>query len=194
MRRVVYTFPMAKAAERKALYNDLLALPEHVVGEIIDGDLIVSPRPAPRHASAASMIVGVLSLPFRRGIGGPGGWLILMEPELHLRRDVLVPDVAGWRLERMPTMPDKAFFAVAPDWVCEVLSPSTAALDRSRKLRIYARAEVGHVWLVDATLRTLEVMRRDGTGWHLVDVYEGAVRVRAEPFEALEIDLSLLWD
>src|SRR5436190_1672707 len=129
---------------RPATYDDLLKVPEHLVAEILDGDLYASPRPAPRHAVASSGVGGALYGPFDRGRGGPGGWRILFEPELHLGHDVVVPDLAGWRRERLPRLPEAAFFSIAPDWVCEVLSPSTAAMDRVKKITIYAREGVSH--------------------------------------------------
>jgi Uma2 family endonuclease len=184
---------MAETARRRATYADVVALPEPLVGEIVDGELIASRRPALRHSRAASALGGVLAPPFDFGQGGPGGWLILDEPELHLSADVLVPDLAGWRRERVPELPDEAAFTLAPDWVCEVLLPSTGALDRARKLPIYAQERVAHAWLVDPTLRTLEVLRREGSAWLLVATFEGDRRVRAEPFDALDLDLSLLW-
>ena len=184
---------MAEPARRRATYDDIVALPEHVVGEIVDGDLVVSPRPAARHANAAGAVHFDLTGPFQRGRGGPGGWWFLFEPELHLGADVLVPDLAGWRRERFPAIPDVPYFTLAPDWVCEVLSPSTAALDRARKLPIYARAQIAHAWLVDPAARTLEVFRRDGERWLLAAVHSGNVSVRAEPFDAVAIDLGALW-
>src|SRR5437667_2870051 len=144
---------------RPATYDDLLKVPDHLVAEIIDGELYTSPRPAPRHADASSGLGAVLRGPFDRGRGGPGGWRILDEPELHLGRDVVVPDIAGWRRERLPALPEAAFFTVAPDWVCEILSPSTERTDRRRKLSIYARKRVAHAWLVNPTLRMLEAFR-----------------------------------
>ena len=177
-----------------ATYDDLLALPDHVIGEIIDGELVVSPRPAARHATAASSLGADLHTSFgRRGGGGPGGWVILDEPELHVVCQVMVPDLAGWRRERMPEVPDVPFFELAPDWVCEVLSPSTAARDRTRKLHHYGRAGVGHVWLLDPTPQTLEVLRRDGDAWRLVLAVAGDARVRAEPFDAIELALEGVW-
>ena len=131
--------------------------------------------------------------PFHRGVGGPGGWWILDEPELHFGEQVVVPDLAGWRRERMPVMPEEAYFSLAPDWICEVLSPSTTRIDRGRKLRIYAEAGVPHAWLVNPQDRTLEVLRlRDGA-WTIVAVWEDAAVVRAEPFEAMELDLGSFW-
>ena len=178
---------------RPATYADLEALPEHVVGELIAGELHVSPRPAAPHTVAASRLGGGLSGPFDEGRGGPGGWIILDEPELHFGEDVLVPDLAGWRRERMPRPPRTAAFTLAPDWVCEVLSPSTAALDRGIKLPVYARESVRHVWLMDPDARTLEVFRLEGTRYVLLITHTGLARIRAEPFESLELDLSFLW-
>jgi Uma2 family endonuclease len=187
---------MAQPISRRApaTYEDLLAVPDHLVAEIVDGELHTSPRPAPRHADASSGMGGALRGPFDRGRGGPGGWRILDEPELHLGRDVLVPDLAGWRRERMPHIPEEAYISLAPDWVCEVLSPSTAALDRVRKLPIYAREEVSHAWLVDPIARTLEVLRLETGRWVLAGTWAGTTLVKAEPFEAVGLDLTLLWD
>jgi Uma2 family endonuclease len=178
---------------KPATYADLEALPPHVVGEIIAGELHVSPRPAAPHTMAASRLGGELMSPFDRGRDGPGGWIILDEPELHLGEDVLVPDLAGWRRERMPQPPRTAAFSLAPDWLCEVLSPSTAVLDRALKLPVYAREGVRYVWLVDPELRTLEVFRLDGAQYTLVVTHAGKPRVRAEPFGAFELELAYLW-
>ena len=184
---------MGPPRERRATYADLVALPEHVVGEIIAGELVVSPRPAPRHAQASAILTGDLTQPFGRGRGGPGGWWILDEPELHLGGDVLVPDLAGWRRERLPALPEAAYFDLAPDWVCEVLSPGTARLDRSRKLPIYAREKVAHVWLVDPIARTLEIYRLEGASWLLLATHGGDEHVRAEPFAAVELEIAGWW-
>jgi len=185
---------VAHPVKRSASYQDLLQLPEHVVGEIVDGDLHVSPRPAPRHASAAAGLIEELGPPFKRGRGGPGGWMILPEPELHLGADVVVPDLGGWRRARMPEMPvDLPYFVISPDWVGEVLSPSTASLDRGRKLGVYARERVGHFWIVDAIAQTLEILRLDGETYRIVGVHAGDAKIRAEPFDAIELDLAILW-
>ena len=178
---------------REASYEDLEKLPAHVVGELVGGELYVSPRPASRHTRAASRLGGVLMGPFDHGLGGPGGWVLLYEPELHLGRDVLVPDLAGWRRERMPELPDTAAFTLAPDWLCEVLSPSTAALDRGRKMGVYAREGVRHLWLVDPLVQLLEVYRLEDGRWLLLGTHAGEVEVRAEPFEALGLPLGALW-
>ncbi|AKU92505.1 Uma2 family endonuclease [Vulgatibacter incomptus] len=181
-----------KSGKRPATYEQLEALPEHFVGEIVEGELIASPRPSGRHSFAALQLGYELNGPFHRGRNGPGGWWILLEPELHLGPDVLVPDLAAWRQERLPSV-RLPFFEVAPDWVCEVLSPSTARLDRFRKMRLYARAGVGHVWLLDPLERSLEVLRNDHGRFLIVEGHEEAARVRAEPFDEVELDLQALW-
>ena len=180
---------------RLATYDDLLKVPDILVAEILDGELFASPRPASPHAQASSVLRGALD-PFARrigGLGGLGGWWILFEPELHFGADVLVPDLAGWRRERMPVLHNVAYFELAPDWVCEVVSPSTARVDRVRKVPIYARQGVGHLWLVDPLQQTLEVFRLEGRHWVLVSTHGGAEAVRAEPFEALELDMNRWW-
>lgn len=181
-------------ARLRATYDELLKVPDHLVAEILDGELHVNPRPAPRHADASSGLGGALRGPFDRGRGGPGGWRILDEPELHLAADVIVPDLAGWRRERLPALPEQAFFDLAPDWVCEVLSPSTASMDRVKKLSIYAREQVRHVWLVDPLVRTIEILRLENAHWTIAATFADLDIVRAEPFAAMELDLSLLWD
>jgi Uma2 family endonuclease len=178
---------------RRATYQDLCQVPDHKVAEILDGELIVSPRPASRHARASSGLGGFVWGPYDRGRGGPGGWWILDEPELHLADDVLVPDLAGWRRERVPVLPDAAYVTLAPDWACEVISPSTERMDRSRKTRIYAREGVAHLWLVDPIVRTLEVLRLESGRWSLLATYGDTDVVRAEPFDAIEIELPALW-
>ena len=186
---------VAATRKRPATYEDVLAAPEHMVAEIIDGELYVSPRPGPAHAIAASTIGANLLEPFQGGRGGPGGWWIIDEPELHLEAvgRPIVPDVAGWRVERMPELPDTAYFTIAPDWVCEVISKSTEALDRAKKMPVYAAAGVKHVWLVNPIAKTLEVYRRVEGAWHLVHAYSDEGIIRAEPFDAIEIELARWW-
>lgn len=183
---------------RRATYDDVLAAPEHQVAEILDGELFLSPRPATPHANASSVIGGEILGAFHgppppRSPARPGGWWILHEPELHLGDDVVVPDLAGWRRERMPRIPNAPWIDLAPDWLCETLSPSTAAIDRGRKLRIYAREGVAHAWLVDPLAHTLEVLTLDKGRWLVAAVHTGSDPVRAEPFGAIELDLSRLW-
>src|SRR5262245_8065756 len=180
---------------RRATYDDLMQVPDHMVAEIIDGELVTSPRSSSPHAFAASALgqdIGPLSR--RPGApGGPGGWWILDEPELHFGEDVLVPDLAGWRQERMPTVPNVPFFALPPDWVCEVVSPRTGRIDRTRKMAIYGREGIRHLWLVDPLARTLEVYGRDEDRWGVAATHGGEECVRVEPFEVLEIDVARWW-
>jgi Uma2 family endonuclease len=184
---------MADPAKRRATYQDVLDAPEHMVAEIIGGELRLSPRPGGPHVAATSALGYLLGPPFQLGSGGPGGWIILDEPELHLDAEIVVPDLAGWRKERLPAVPNGAYFTLAPDWACEMLSRSTAVHDRAEKLPIYASAGVKHAWLVDALQRTLEVLRLHDGKWLILAVHRGDVRVRAEPFEELELDLALVW-
>jgi Uma2 family endonuclease len=184
---------MALPKSKPATYVELLAVPDHLVAELIDGELITSPRPAARHARASSRLGVHLGGPFDSGIGGPGGWIILDEPELHLGGNVVVPDLAGWRRERMPKLPNTAAFELAPDWVCEVLSPGTEPVDRANKMPLYAREGVAHAWLVNPIGRTLEAYRlRDGA-WTLVATYRGEVTARIEPFDAIELQVGVFW-
>lgn len=188
---------MVAATKRRPVYADIEALSEGLTGEIIAGELIVSPRPALRHAKAAAELSASLIGPFSQGINGPGGWHILMEPELHLGIDedyeVLVPDLAGWRHDRMPSIPETAHAKTVPNWICEILSPRTAAMDRAEKMPFYARAKVEHLWLIDTALQTLEVFRLHGDRWTLTSTTRGEKNVRAEPFADLQLDLKHLW-
>jgi Uma2 family endonuclease len=174
-------------------YADLVALPSHVVGEILAGELHATPRPRLRHGRAGWRLTSSLDLPFDRGTGGPGGWLFLAEPELHLADDIVVPDLAGWRRERLPEVPDAAFLTLAPDWVCEIASPSTQRLDRGVKMDIYLREGVGHLWLLDPIERFVEVFRRQDNAWVRAGSWTGDTPARIEPFDAVEIDLTAIW-
>lgn len=185
--------PRVQPFDRPATYDDLKKIPDHMVAEIVDGELHASPRPALRHARSASRLGSRLGPPFDEGRGGPGGWIILFEPELHFGRNVLVPDLAGWRQTRLPSVPDTAAISLAPDWVCEVLSPSTSSLDRVKKLAIYGRESVAFAWLIDPIARTLEVLRLEGGRWTIIGTHEGEEVVRAEPFAELELELHALW-
>ncbi len=184
---------MADPAEKRASYADVLAAPRHMVAEVIAGVLHTQPRPAVRHAKVSSRLGGRLDGFDADGPDGPGGWWILDEPELHLSGDILVPDVAGWRTETLPELPDAAFLTTPPDWLAEVLSPSTARIDRADKLPVYAREGVGWVWLLDPAARTLEVFRLDGDSYRVHAVWRDDAIVRADPFAAVEIPLAALW-
>lgn len=193
--------PDSESTERNApsVEAAFQAAPEEMVAEILDGELHLSPRPARPHANVASNLGGILTAPFKFGRGGPGGWVIIDEPELHLgpRPDKLVPDLAGWRRERLPRAVGgdeaPAHYGLAPDWACEILSERTRSRDKGQKMRIYAREGVRHLWHVDPLTRTLEIFRLTEGQWHLVHSFTGEARVRAEPFEAIELELALVW-
>jgi Uma2 family endonuclease len=180
---------MAEAAHTESLYDAIERLPEGVVGEIIDGQLHTQPRPAGPHVRTAGALYAEITGPFDRGRNGPGGWQILPEPEIHFRRDVevLVPDIAGWRRERLPEMPEDQRFEVVPDWVCEVLSPSTAGTDRELKMRVYARYGVPDAWLVDPREKRVEAYTLETGAWHHVATASGDTPIRAAPFTAIDI-------
>ena len=184
---------MNQPALREAQYEDLFDLPDNLIGEILNGQLITQPRPAPKHARASSIIGGELVPPYDQGRSGPGGWWILFEPELHLGRHIMVPDLAGWRRERMPSFPEEAYFTLAPDWVCEVLSPGTARTDRVVKMPIYAQQGVQWLWLVEPILHTLEVFRLHEGHWLLEAAWQEADEVSAPPFAEIAFSLGGLW-
>ena len=177
------------------LYERLLALPEHLTGEIIGGELHTQPRPTGRHINAELGLGSILRLSFHKGQGGPGGWWIEAEPEIHFVRDtvVVVPDLAGWRRERMAAIPEDHRFEVAPDWVCEILSPATAQKDRARKLPLYAERKVAHAWLVDPLARTLEAYALREEGWLLLATLKDDDPVSLPPFDAIRFSLADLW-
>jgi Uma2 family endonuclease len=183
-------------ARRRATYEDLMQVPDTKVAEIIDGELYVSPRPASPHAYAATQLGVDVAGPFGRDPADPatpGGWWIALEPELHFGEDVVVPDWAGWRRERLPVFPNVPFFTQAPDWVCEVISPSTGRLDRTRKMGVYAREGVGHLWFVDPLAQTVEVYRLEAGRWVVVITHSGDDAARMEPFAGVELQLARWW-
>ena len=187
---------MSEPGEKKqrATYQDVLDAPEHVVAEIIHGELRLSPRPRPAHAAVSSTLGEELGPPFKRGRGGPGGWILLDEPELHFGDDIVVPDLAGWRRDRLPFVPDEAYFTLPPDWVCEVLSRSTEKMDRAEKLPLYASVGVPYARIIDPRLRTLEASAlRDGA-WSAIGVHKDHDRARIAPFDAIELELAVLWE
>jgi len=184
---------VAERPYRKATYQDVLDAPPGMVAEVIAGTLHTQPRPAARHARASSTIGIEVGGPFDLGRGGPGGWWIIDEPELHLDEDIVVPDLAGWRRETMPEYPDTAFFDIAPDWVCEILSPSTRRIDLGGKRDIYAREGVGHLWLVDPEAKTLEAFGLRCGDWVLVATLADDAPVSLPPFDAITFPLDALW-
>ena len=180
-------------ARKFATYDDLYSLPENMTGEIIDGELIASPRPSRRHSDTSSILGGELIPPYRLGRGGPGGWIILDEPEIAFGDNIIVPDLAGWKKERFPIDEDHNWISVAPDWVCEIISPSSASIDRVRKMGIYLMHRVPYYWIIDPLSKTLEVFENENAKWVVIGSFEGNDKVRVPPFDAIEIDLSSLW-
>jgi Uma2 family endonuclease len=184
---------MAEPAKKRATYADLEAVPPHLVAEIIDGELVTHPRPSPRHGVASSVLGMKLGDAFQLGGNGPGGWIFIDEPELHLGPHVVVPDIAGWRRERLTELPDAPYLETAPDWVCEVLSGSTERRDRTSKRRIYAEAGVGHLWLIDPRFQLLEAFVLTDGHWLLAGTWSSDDGVSAPPFDAISISLADLW-
>ncbi|RTL70336.1 MAG: Uma2 family endonuclease [Hyphomicrobiales bacterium] len=180
----------SKVKSPPATYADLEALPPNMVGEIIFGALHAHPRPHGRHGGAAIELGAELSNPFRRGRGGPGGWFFSTEPELHLGPHVLVPDIAGWHTDRLPKLPATYYIETPPDWLAEILSPSTQAIDRTDKLTIYAEFGVKHCWYLDPIAKTLEVLALKGT---IHSTFKGDATVAAPPFEVHSFALDVLW-
>jgi Uma2 family endonuclease len=182
-------------ALQPTLYELLEALPEGLTGEILDGQLHTIPRPSGRHGRASTILTTRLFDPYDQGRGGPGGWWIFVEPEVHFVRDreVVVPDLAGWKRQRMPNPPDDQRFEVAPDWVCEILSPSTESKDRKIKMPLYARYGVPFAWLVDPMARTLEAYELEAEDWREIGRFSDADQVAIAPFEVVTLDLDGLW-
>lgn len=186
---------MAEPLGVKQLYDTIEDLPEGVIGELINGQLHTQPRPSARHGLAESNLTADLVGRYSRGRGGPGGWWIIVEPELHLVRnqEVLVPDLAAWRRERLPELPDDQRFEVVPDWVCEILSPATASKDRQVKMPVYARYGVSYAWIVDPETATLEAHTLEGDTWRQLVTYGGEDVVDAPPFPEAGFRVADLW-
>jgi Uma2 family endonuclease len=184
---------MTQSVHKPATYADIEALPPNMVGEILFGSLVTQPRPARRHAVAAHNLGTAITTPFGFGQGGPGGWIFAVEPELHLGPHVVVPDLAGWKRERLIGQEDGAYFDEVPDWICEVLSPATEVYDRGDKRRIYETYGVDYLWLLDPRSRLLEVFVRQEKGWLLTNSFSNREDVSASPFDAISFSLGLLW-
>ncbi len=187
----------ADPAKKRATYADVLAAPPHMTAEVLDGELHLMPRPARKHLRSVSGLGAMLYMSFDAGVNGPGGWTILDEPELHLgpEPDILVPDLGGWRSGRLVEKDDEdpPFITVIPDWVCEILSPGTARVDRLKKMRIYARERIQYVWLSDPRERIVEVYRFGDAAYTLVGAFGGDDALTAEPVEAVTIPTSIMW-
>ena len=185
---------MGEPARRKAVYEDLFKLPENMTGEILEGELHATPRPHSRHGRVATRLSVRIAAPYDFGdSGGPGGWVIIVEPELMLGEHVLVPDLAGWRQERLPSPPVNNWIDITPDWVCEILSPSTQSIDRVKKMPIYAAYGVAWLWLIDPIAKVLETFKLKEGAWTVLGNYAEKDVARAEPFPEAVIDLGELW-
>jgi Uma2 family endonuclease len=181
------------SAKESATYNDLLDVPENMIGEIVDGRLVVTPRPAPGHMNVVTILSEALGPPYRRGRGGPGGWIFLFETEIRLGEDIVVPDLSGWRKERFPAEFGHNWTAVTPDWICEVLPPGRFRNDKVRKMPLYARHGVGYAWIIDPVARAMDAFRLESARWSLPASFLENDKVRAEPFEEIEIALGDFW-
>ncbi|MBF0474802.1 MAG: Uma2 family endonuclease [Deltaproteobacteria bacterium] len=185
---------MSEPAKKKATYEDLYGVPENMTGEIIYGELTVTPRPSTKHILTTSALNAKIIPPYYFGDGGgPGGWIILIGPEIALVENILVPDLAGWKRDRFPKRQEHNWIDVVPDWVCEVLSPSTALRDRTKKMAIYAEYGVGYLWFIDPVHMTVDIFRLESSRWVPLGVFGGNEKVRLEPFQQIEIDLGHLW-
>jgi Uma2 family endonuclease len=184
---------MSEAASKQTIYQELEAVPRHLVAEIIGGQLVTHPRPSRRHVTTAMALAGELVAPFQKGLGGPGGWIFADEPELHLGADVLVPDLAGWRRERLNDHPETSYFTTPPDWICEILSASTETRDRTIKTRAYAAAGIPYFWLIDPRQQMLEAFELDGGRWKVLGGWSSDDEVRVPPFDAISFSLADLW-
>ena len=186
---------MGDGAKKEATYTDLFDIPENMIGEIINGELHTMPRPSPKHSMVVSSLGGEIVNPFSKGRGGPGGWIILFEPELLMDKNILLPDLAGWKKERLPNLPETNWIEISPDWICEVLSPSTVQIDKTKKMPVYANHKVRYVWLIDPIAKTLDIFKRlNSGGWELMGSFAENDKVMAEPFHEIEIKLADLWE
>jgi Uma2 family endonuclease len=184
---------MSELAKKKATYEDLCGIPENTIGEIVDGELIVTPRPSRKHARSAFVLGNKIGSPYDLGEGGPGGWIFLIDPEIGLGEQIVVPDMAGWKRERFPFEEDHKWISAVPDWVCEILSPSTFRTDKVKKMPIYAHHGVGHIWLIEPVAMTMDAFALESGRWVLLASFAENDKVRAEPFQEIEISLEDLW-
>ncbi len=184
---------MSESAKKIATYDDLYNLPDNMVGQIIDGKLVTTPWQSREHARASTILSAKLIAPYELGENGPGGWIILYKLEVRLGDNIIVPDLVGWRNERFPIAEETNWVSVCPDWVCEIISPNTVRIDKTKKMPVYARYGVGYFWLIDPANRTLDVYKLESGKWMLLETHADNDKVRAEPFNEVEIDLGSLW-
>ncbi len=185
---------MSETATRLRGWADILAAPEELKAEILGGELVTSPRPHPRHAFTQAELSTDIAGAFQRGRGGPGGWWILIEPDVSFGpHDIVAPDLVGWRRARVPAFPEEQPIAIRPDWICEVLSPRTASRDRTAKSDLYLRSAVPHYWLADPEARTLEVFELEEGRWLRLGAWGDGDRARVPPFDAIELEVGALF-
>ena len=185
---------MSDPAKKKATYEDLFNIPENMRGEIINGELIVTPRPSRKHGYVAATLIEEVGPPYHRGRGGPGGWIFIVEPEIILGEHIIIPDVAGWKAERFPKEEEQNPISAVPDWVCEIISsPKGELYDRGEKMSIYAEYGVHHAWLINPAIRSLEAYRLESGRWSRLGVFGERKKVRVEPFQEIEFDLGDFW-
>lgn len=199
---------MADPAHKLATYEDLLALPEGVRGEVIGGELVIvpptvptdggarmmSPSALPRHGRVQRALSRYIGGPFDDDIEGPEGWWIFNECDVAVTvHDVLTPDMLGYRRARMPNFPDDRPLTIPPDWVCEILSPSTERRDRTVKADLYHLAGVAWYWLVHPERRMLEAWAREDEGWRRLGAWTDEQRARITPFDEVELDIARLF-
>lgn len=185
---------MTEIARKQATYEDLYSIPENMTGEIIDGELFVTPRPSRKHGLCATALGAAVTAPYQFGQGGgPGGWVFIIEPEIGLGQDILVPDLAGWKRELFPFQEQVNWISVAPNWVSEILSPSTSRSDKVKKMPIYARHGVEHIWLIDPVAMSVDAFRLESGRWFLLGSFAQDDKMRIEPFQEIEINLGDLW-
>lgn len=186
---------MVDAGPRRATYQDVLDAPHDKIAQVVDGELWLQPRPNVGHARAATRLTGQLDDAFGRRRSGFGGWTILFEPEIHVAGSILVPDIAGWRRESVDELDlEAAFFDVRPDWVCEILSPSTQVLDRTRKMDTYGSEGVAYLWFVDPAAQLLEAYQQSPDGWLRLGTWSEDAKPNVAPFDKLDLELGLLWE
>ena len=187
---------MSDAAPRFAIYEDLLRLPDDVRAEVLAGQIVTAPAPLPKHSRAQRALGRFIGGPFDDddGRGGPGGWWIFVEVDIAFGlHDIVRPDLAGWRRERLVAPGELRPISIRPDWVCEVLSPSTAARDKVQKRKLYAEHGVPHYWIIDVDARTLEAFSLEGGRWLLTGSYDEHDAASIPPFQAIELEIGRLF-
>ncbi len=185
---------MSEPAKKNRTYEDLHAIPENMLGEIINGKLVVTPRPGRKHGYVATTLIEQVGPAYHGGRGGPGGWIFIVEPEIILGKHIMVPDVAGWKSGRFPREEETNPISAVPDWVCEILSsPKGELCDRSEKMPIYARYGIPHAWLINPTIQSLEAYRLEHGRWSTLGVFGERQRAPIEPFAEIELDLGEFW-